>query len=169
MVHHPAPVWRTWDQHAGGLTRAGAQVRVGVADADIVIQQRHQREHAFEIFVQVRKIMDALADRGRQRFDFARLRIALPCDEIPADGVPRCGAGLGLGGAGGRRRVLGRADGWGFGPAGPYGRQGDRANAVFPCGLVHDPSSDDIRSYYGAADTSICVATAKLDALLELV
>jgi predicted GH43/DUF377 family glycosyl hydrolase len=40
---------------------------------------------------------------------------------------------------------------------------------VFPCGLVHDEASDQIRLYYGAADTSICLATARLDDLLAAV
>ena len=42
-------------------------------------------------------------------------------------------------------------------------------NIVFPCGLVHDEDSGEIRLYYGAADTSICVATARLDELLAAV
>jgi predicted GH43/DUF377 family glycosyl hydrolase len=40
-------------------------------------------------------------------------------------------------------------------------------NTVFPCGLVHDARSDELRLYYGAADTSICLATARLGDLLE--
>jgi len=42
-------------------------------------------------------------------------------------------------------------------------------NTVFPCGLVHDQASDEIRLYYGAADTSICLATARLSDLLDAV
>ena len=42
-------------------------------------------------------------------------------------------------------------------------------NTVFPCGLVHDTDRGEIRLYYGAADTSICVATARLDDLLDAV
>ncbi len=66
-------------------------------------------------------------------------------------------------------RVLRRAPNWIFGPQAPYERQGDVGNAVFPCGLVHDNSSGELRLYYGAADTSICLATAQLDELLETV
>jgi predicted GH43/DUF377 family glycosyl hydrolase len=51
---------------------------------------------------------------------------------------------------------------------GPYGG-GDVPNTVFPCGLIHDPPTDTVRLYYGAADTSICVATAPLGDLLEAV
>ena len=65
--------------------------------------------------------------------------------------------------------VLRRAPNWIFGPQAPYERQGDVGNAVFPCGMVHDSSSGELRLYYGAADTSICLATAQLDELLETV
>ena len=41
-------------------------------------------------------------------------------------------------------------------------------NVVFPCGLVNDATSDQIRLYYGAADSTICLATAQLDELVEL-
>lgn len=34
-------------------------------------------------------------------------------------------------------------------------------NVVFPCGLVHDPESDRLFLYYGAADTRIGLATAR--------
>jgi predicted GH43/DUF377 family glycosyl hydrolase len=40
---------------------------------------------------------------------------------------------------------------------------------VFPCGLVHDSGNDEVRLYYGAADSSICVATARRHDLLEAV
>ena len=66
-------------------------------------------------------------------------------------------------------RVLGRASHWVFGPQAPYERQGDVPNAIFPCGLVHEAVSGEIRIYYGAADTSICVATALLDDLLDAI
>jgi predicted GH43/DUF377 family glycosyl hydrolase len=66
-------------------------------------------------------------------------------------------------------RVLRRAPEWIFGPQAAYERQGDVVNALFPCGLLHDSSSGELRLYYGAADTSICLATARLDELLETV
>ena len=65
--------------------------------------------------------------------------------------------------------LLGRASQWVFGPDAPYERVGDVPNAVFPCGLVHDEASGEIRLYYGAADTSICLATAHLDELLDAI
>jgi predicted GH43/DUF377 family glycosyl hydrolase len=56
-----------------------------------------------------------------------------------------------------------------FGPQERYERSGDVDNVVFPCGWLLEPDGDTIRMYYGAADTSICLATASLAALLERV
>ena len=56
-----------------------------------------------------------------------------------------------------------------LGPTAPYERDGDIPNTVFPCGLVHNAKSGEVRLYYGAADTTICVATARLDELLDAV
>ena len=64
-------------------------------------------------------------------------------------------------------RVLHRLPGWVLAPLAPYERAGDVPNTVFPCGLVHDEECGEIRLYYGAADTSICLATAQLDDLLS--
>jgi beta-1,2-mannobiose phosphorylase / 1,2-beta-oligomannan phosphorylase len=66
-------------------------------------------------------------------------------------------------------RVLRRLPGWVLAPLAPYERSGDVPNVVFPCGLLHDPASDELRLYYGAADSSICLATARLDELLDVV
>jgi predicted GH43/DUF377 family glycosyl hydrolase len=66
-------------------------------------------------------------------------------------------------------RILGRLPNWIFAPLAPYERTGDVPNVVFPCGLVHESGSDEVRLYYGAADSSICVATARLHDLLDAV
>jgi predicted GH43/DUF377 family glycosyl hydrolase len=63
-------------------------------------------------------------------------------------------------------RVLRRLPGWILAPLEPYERTGDVPNVVFPCGLVHDEAAGELRLYYGAADSSICLATARLDELL---
>jgi beta-1,2-mannobiose phosphorylase / 1,2-beta-oligomannan phosphorylase len=63
--------------------------------------------------------------------------------------------------------VLRRLPTWILGPVAPYERSGDVPNVVFPCGLVHDEAAGDVRLYYGAADSSICLATARLDRLLH--
>jgi predicted GH43/DUF377 family glycosyl hydrolase len=64
------------------------------------------------------------------------------------------------------RRVLLRSDQWLFGPEQPYERVGDVADVVFPCGLTVADDGDTLRLYYGAADTSICLATASLKEVL---
>jgi predicted GH43/DUF377 family glycosyl hydrolase len=63
--------------------------------------------------------------------------------------------------------VLFRSDEWVFGPQEPYERTGDVGDVVFPCGAVVEPASGDLKLYYGAADTSIAVATAKISELID--
>ncbi len=58
---------------------------------------------------------------------------------------------------------------WVLAPLAPYERTGDVPNVVFPCGLVHDAASGEVQLYYGAADNSICLATARLDDLVDAV
>ena len=60
-----------------------------------------------------------------------------------------------------------RSDEWVLSPQAPYERVGDVPNVVFPCGAVVDPGSGDLRLYYGAADTSVCVATSNVGELLD--
>jgi predicted GH43/DUF377 family glycosyl hydrolase len=64
------------------------------------------------------------------------------------------------------RRVIHRGEEWVFGPRHDYELTGDVANVVFPCGTVLDAESGLLRMYYGAADTSIAVATARVDDLV---
>ena len=59
-----------------------------------------------------------------------------------------------------------RGEAWVLGPEAEYERQGDVANVVFPCGAALDPDGDTLRVYYGAADTSVALATASLAQLL---
>jgi beta-1,2-mannobiose phosphorylase / 1,2-beta-oligomannan phosphorylase len=66
-------------------------------------------------------------------------------------------------------RVLRRSADWVLSPCEPYERAGDVPNAIFPCGLIHDGDTGRLRLYYGAADTSICLATAVFDDVLEAV
>jgi len=65
--------------------------------------------------------------------------------------------------------VLRRSDEWVLGPATRYEMIGDVANVIFPTGLVHDEATDELRVYYGAADTSIGMASAKLSTVLDYV
>ncbi|HZP72897.1 MAG TPA: hypothetical protein VFA97_05895 [Gaiellaceae bacterium] len=64
-------------------------------------------------------------------------------------------------------RVVRRLPTWILSPLEPYERSGDVPNVVFPSGLLHDEASDEIRLYYGAADSSICLATSRLADLVD--
>ncbi len=61
---------------------------------------------------------------------------------------------------------LQRGNEWIFGPQEPYEVRGDVDNVVFPCGYTIAPDGDTIHLYYGAADSSIGLATGSLRALL---
>ena len=63
--------------------------------------------------------------------------------------------------------VLARSREWVMAPQEPYERIGDVPNVVFPCGWLLDEDGETIRLYYGAADTVIGLATARLAALLR--
>ena len=67
------------------------------------------------------------------------------------------------------RRVLHRTDEWVFGPSESYEQTGDVGGVVFPCGWIHDPTTDELRIYYGAADSAIALATATLSDLVAYV
>jgi predicted GH43/DUF377 family glycosyl hydrolase len=64
-------------------------------------------------------------------------------------------------------RVLHRSPDWVFAPLAPYERVGDVSNVVFPCGAILDADGDELRLYYGAADTCIGVATGSLSAIMD--
>ena len=61
---------------------------------------------------------------------------------------------------------LARGDSWIFGPEMPYERDGDVGNVVFPCGYTVGADGDTLNLYYGAADTSMGLATGSIKALL---
>lgn len=64
-------------------------------------------------------------------------------------------------------RCLKRSSEWFFGPEAPYELHGDVGYVIFPCGHTLAPDGDTIRIYYGAADTSIALATGSVSAMLE--
>jgi predicted GH43/DUF377 family glycosyl hydrolase len=64
-------------------------------------------------------------------------------------------------------KCLKRGDEWVFGPEEPYERQGDVDNAIFPCGYTIAPDGDTLHLYYGAADSSIALATGSIRTMLE--
>jgi predicted GH43/DUF377 family glycosyl hydrolase len=115
-----------------------------------------------------------LAARGGGWWDSARTGIGAPPIETPdgwlivyhgvrqtvAGGLYRMGAALlDLDDP---SRVLHRSDEWLLSPAAEYERVGDVPGVIFPCGLVRLPGTDELRLYYGAADTSVALATASL-------
>jgi predicted GH43/DUF377 family glycosyl hydrolase len=62
---------------------------------------------------------------------------------------------------------LKRGSEWIFGPEQPYEQHGDVGNVVFPCGTTIAPDGDTLNVYYGAADTSIALATGSIREMLE--
>ena len=50
---------------------------------------------------------------------------------------------------------------------GKYEVIGDVPNVIFPTGLVHDPDTDELRLYYGAADTTVAMASARLSEVID--
>ena len=63
-------------------------------------------------------------------------------------------------------RCLARGDSWIFGPEAEYERQGDVDDVAFPCGYTVGDDGDTLRIYYGAADTSVAVATGSIRQIL---
>jgi predicted GH43/DUF377 family glycosyl hydrolase len=62
--------------------------------------------------------------------------------------------------------VRARTPEWVLGPTEQYERTGNVPGVVFPCGLTHRPDTGELRLYYGAANTCIAMATARLDDVL---
>jgi predicted GH43/DUF377 family glycosyl hydrolase len=62
---------------------------------------------------------------------------------------------------------LQRGDSWMFGPEAWYERGGDVNDVVFPCGQTIGADGDTINLYYGAADSSMALATGSIRALLS--
>jgi len=60
-----------------------------------------------------------------------------------------------------------RGDSWIFGPETAYEREGDVGYVTFPCGYTLAPDGDGINLYYGAADTSIALATGSVAQILN--
>ncbi len=62
--------------------------------------------------------------------------------------------------------VRSRCDEWLLSPTETYERIGDVGNVVFPCGAILRRPADQIDLYYGAADTTVCMASVALSDLL---
>jgi beta-1,4-mannooligosaccharide/beta-1,4-mannosyl-N-acetylglucosamine phosphorylase len=66
-------------------------------------------------------------------------------------------------------RVLRRSDEWILGPSEFYERVGDVGDVVFPTGITVTKETDSLNIYYGAADCTVAVATAKLSKVLDYI
>ena len=64
-------------------------------------------------------------------------------------------------------QVLRRGDMWVFGPEARYECHGDVGNVAFPCGTTIGSDGDTVFMYYGAADTSIALATGSITQMLR--
>ncbi len=63
------------------------------------------------------------------------------------------------------QRVLARSTDWIFAPEENYELFGDVNKVVFPCGWIAE--GDELKIYYGSADTSVCLAFARVSELLS--
>jgi len=66
-------------------------------------------------------------------------------------------------------KVLYRARRYILAPTELYECVGDTPNVVFPVAAVHDEATDELRVYYGAADTCVCLATTTLSELVAFI
>ena len=62
--------------------------------------------------------------------------------------------------------VRARTPEWVFGPTEPYELTGNVPGVVFPVGLTHQSDTGELRLYYGAANSCVAMATARLTAVL---
>jgi beta-1,4-mannooligosaccharide/beta-1,4-mannosyl-N-acetylglucosamine phosphorylase len=65
--------------------------------------------------------------------------------------------------------MLRRSAEWILGPQAIYERVGDVGDVVFPTGAILNAEADELRMYYGAADSTIAVATTKLSEVLDYI
>lgn len=65
--------------------------------------------------------------------------------------------------------ILARTSRYILAPTEIYECVGDTPNVVFPVAAVHDEETDELRVYYGAADTCVCLATTTLSELVEFI
>lgn len=63
-------------------------------------------------------------------------------------------------------RIIAKAPCWVFGPEESYELRGEKPGIVFPTGAV--VQDGNLRLYYGAADTTVALASARLEDLLEV-
>ena len=64
-------------------------------------------------------------------------------------------------------RVIGKTSSPLMGPREPYELHGNCDNTIFPCGAIGDTETDTLRLYYGATDSSVCLATGPLSEIVQ--
>ncbi|RYG34630.1 glycosidase [bacterium] len=64
-------------------------------------------------------------------------------------------------------KVIHRGSEWIFGPHTYYEMAGDVGMVIFPCGFTVGKDGDTLNLYYGAADTSVALATGSIRQILE--
>ncbi len=64
-------------------------------------------------------------------------------------------------------KCLLRGDEWIFSPEEAYELSGDVDDVVFPCGYTIQPDGDTLYLYYGAADTTLALATGSIRGMLN--
>ncbi|HOE95394.1 MAG TPA: glycoside hydrolase family 130 protein [Candidatus Sumerlaeota bacterium] len=64
-------------------------------------------------------------------------------------------------------KVLHRTRRYILAPTEPYEMVGSVPNVTFPVACIHEEKTDELRVYYGAADTSVCLATTTLRELID--
>lgn len=64
-------------------------------------------------------------------------------------------------------KVIARSKEYLMAPTTVYERVGDVPNVVFVTSAIPDFEKDELRIYYGAADTCFCMATARISELIE--
>jgi len=65
-------------------------------------------------------------------------------------------------------KIIGRTQSHLLAPYEPYEFNGRVPNVVFPCGAVAEPEKDELRVYYGAADTYIGLASGSLSEVIDM-
>lgn len=64
-------------------------------------------------------------------------------------------------------KIIGRMKSYILTPDRDYEFQGNVPNVVFACGALAEPENDLLRVYYGAADTTMCLATGSLSQIVD--
>ncbi len=149
-------------RHAGKIV--GLQGGVWVSSSpDLIFWGRH------------RNIMES------RRFSWDRGKIGPGAPPIKTDAgwliiyhgtTPLCNnlvyrLGLAMLDAGDPTKVINRPARYLMTPTAEYERIGDTPNVCFACAAVPSEDGRDLLIYYGAADQSLCLATASLDALTD--